>query len=337
MNQNERYYRKVISSIGVAMLFFLLFLNLFAVGINFFSLLPIENEVAMTVLYQLLYAAGYLLSFMVPVAILKKLISASPYPYRSMYTTVRFSPWAFLAIPAGVALVFSASYVNSAFLEIFHYSEFSSEFLWGTVTETPKAYQIVLEFIVISLVPGFCEEFLFRGAILTNCLPFGRANAILISAFLFALMHQNAEQFFYTFVAGIIWGVMYEMTGSIWPGTIAHAFNNFISLSQGVLSTHFSDPLASEVAVIAFEAAILLCGVICLVVLAVRFFGKRRDLKEGIFGRDLPASEHYATYPVASRRMLRLFWTPSMLAFVIFCALQILLLIGMAVMYGTLG
>ena len=88
---------------------------------------------------------------------------------------------------------------------------------------------------------------------------------------------------------------------------------------------------------IAFEAAILLCGVICLVVLVVRYFGKHRDLKEGIFGRTLPASEHYAAYPVASRRMLRLFWTPSMLTFVIFCALQILLLIGMAVMYGTLG
>ena len=37
-------------------------------------------------------------------------------------------------------------------------------------------------------VPALCEEFLFRGCILSNLLPYGKTTAILASAVLFSMI-----------------------------------------------------------------------------------------------------------------------------------------------------
>ena len=337
MNPNEYYYRKVIGAIGASLLFFLLFINLFGVLITF---LPVFltvfsfGETAITVIYQLVYAAGYLLCFMLPVPILKALIGKKGYPYRPMRAQLRLSPWVLLIIPAGIAVVYSAANVNATFVSIFDYSTFSSEFLWGTSTDQPKLYQWVLEFIVLCAVPGFCEEFLFRGAILTNCLPFGRSNAVLISAFLFAMMHQNAEQVLYTFAAGIVLGIVYERTGNIWACTILHILNNFASLHQSAVVYKLQSFFSSTVAVALLEAALFTLGLISLAILIAHFFSQKTTCRDGFFGKDLPASDGYATYPISGKRAVTLFLTPCMIIFLVICILQILFLLWMAVMYG---
>ena len=199
---------------------------------------------------------------------------------------------------------------------------------------TYKPYQIVLEFMVICLVPGFCEEFLFRGAILTNCRPFGRANAILISSLLFALMHQNPMQFFYTFVGGIVMGLLYDLSGSIWPGTLLHTLNNFASITQSVIAAKLPDTTQYAVAATLFEIAIVLSGIVCAVVLILRFFNRSKEFRNGVFGRSVPAADHYAAYPVSASRMRTLFFAPPMVVFIILCAMQAVLLLVLAVFYG---
>jgi ABC-type Fe3+ transport system permease subunit len=52
----------------------------------------------------------------------------------------------------------------------------------------------------------------------------------MVSAFLFAAMHQNIDQFFYAFAGGIVLGLLRVRTGSLFPSMIVHFFNNLLSV-----------------------------------------------------------------------------------------------------------
>ena len=326
MNRNEQYYRQTMGAIGVSMLFFFLFINVFSIAALLLReslLLFTTNYVLIEVIYQIVYGCGYMLSFMIPVAIMKARIQKKGYIYHSMQAPAKVSPWLLLMVPALVTISFSASYVNSYFVNLFDFLQFSSGDLSGLTKESP--FQIVLQFIVICVVPGFCEEFLFRGAILTNCLPFGRSNAILISAFLFAMMHQNPAQIFYTFVAGILLGLIYERTGSIWNTTVLHILNNFISTTEGLIPTRFASLFTSSVALALFETGLFMLGMICIAILILKFFSKKNSFEEGVFGAENVDVNVNPAHPIERGRLVRLFLTPSM---VIFLVLSLIMMIA---------
>ncbi|MBQ8432335.1 MAG: CPBP family intramembrane metalloprotease [Clostridia bacterium] len=337
MNLNEQYYRKTVSAIGFTMLIFLLLFNVFGLVITLLlpmvlgAVLP-HAPVAYDLIYQLSYAAGYTACFMVPVIFLKMFVKRAGYSYRSMYSPLKISPWLPLILLSSVSLVFVFSYLNSWIMEIF--GGYPDIFFEAPEAEAglPTVYHWVLEFIVVCMVPGFCEEFLFRGAILTNCLPFGRSNAILISSLLFSLMHQNPAQILYTFAAGILLGIIYERTGSIWNCVLLHIFNNFVATTENLIYTALEDSVQLLLYIDLLELVIFFLGILSAAVLILRFFSKReRDFSEGFFGRELPSCDGYSAAPVAANRVRRLFWAPSMIAFVVLVALQVglILLIAM--------
>lgn len=331
---NEQYYKRVIGAVGATMLIFWVLINAFGVLYTLFSLVlsifPISS-VAIRIADQLVYGAGYLTAFMLPVAFLRSFLRKKNCPVQSMYLSVKLSPYLPLMILAGIAICFSAVQINYALVSVFDYHSFSSEILWGQSTDMPP-YEIILQLIVMCVVPGFCEEFLFRGAILTNCLPFGRSNAILISAFLFSMMHQNVEQMLYTFVAGIVLGLVYEYTGSIWNCTILHICNNFISVMESAIIVNLGESVFTSLILTVFEGIIFLLGTVSAVILICKLCADRKDLRGGVFGKDLPAADGYARCPIEPKSARRLFLRPTMVIFLSLCVLQILLLIGMAVM-----
>jgi len=326
MDQHERFYRKVIGSIGMTMLLFLLLLNLFAVSTTMVDLLfsTLFSSAALSYTFsKIYYALGYLACFMLPVILLRALIGKGGYPYQPMESNLRLTPWIFLIIPAGITVVYASAQLNAYMVSIFNYSDFISDIMGGGEAQQFHGYHWVLEFLVICLVPGFCEEFLFRGAIQTNLRPFGRSRAILISALLFCLMHQNAGQTLYTFVAGIFLGVVYEMTKSIWASTLLHVCNNFASVLETMILHKENTVFEATAAIGMFEAVLFAFGVVSLVILLLRFFGKRDDLREGFFGKELEAADGYTVAPISTKRAIRLFWTPSMTAFIVICLLEI--------------
>lgn len=337
MNCNETYYRKVMGSIGLTMLLFNGLVAICGIAVMAFDPLLLFlgiSEPPANIIYELFYGLGYTLSFMLPVLLLRYLLNKSIYSYIPMRASGGFSLWSVLAFFAGIALIYSASYINMGMVSFFDYSSFSSEFLWESVTKVTQPYEIVLQFIVICVVPGFCEEFLFRGAILTNCLPFGRANAIMISSFLFAMMHQNPEQVFYTFVAGIVLGILYEKTRSIWPGTILHILNNFSSVMQETVFEKYGYVISGGLWSTVFEVMLFSLGTLALSILLIRFFSHKNDLSNGIFEKEISSSDGYTAYPIAPKRAVSLFLTPSMIIFLILSILQMIVLIGMAVFHG---
>ncbi|MBQ7335646.1 MAG: CPBP family intramembrane metalloprotease [Clostridia bacterium] len=334
MEPNEYYYKKVIGAIGGAMLIFWGLINVFGIAITLVVYVPAllgVGDVASNVIYQLVYAAGYLTCFMLPVAFLRLFLRRAHCPIQPMAVAPRVSPWLPFMIFAGLAICFSAAQINAAMVSIFDYSEFSSEYLWGE-SATMAPYELVLSFIVMCVVPGFCEEFLFRGAIMSTCMPFGKSNAILISAFLFAMMHQNAEQVLYTFVAGIVLGLVYERTGSIWNCTVLHLLNNFVSVAESAVFYKLGDSFEGNLIILLIEGSIYLLGAISIGILVMRFGREKKPLSSGFFGKEVAASDFYATSPIAGKRASRLFLQPTMVIFLALCLLQIVMLIGLALM-----
>lgn len=334
MSPNEQYYRKMMGVLGATMLIFLLLVNVLGIGsvivIEILPSTPIGNIIG-----QLIYAAVYMASFLLPIPCFRALTKKIGHSPVSIKATPKMSPLMPLILFAALAIVSAAANINSFFVSIFDYSEFSEEVIWENFSQM-SAYEIVLQFIVMCLVPGICEEFLFRGTILTNCLPFGRSKAIFISALLFALMHQNSEQIFYTFVAGIILGVLYEYTGSIWNCVLLHIMNNFLSLFTMVLGEYYHWTLQGELRIILLNAFVYLLGTVSAVILIVRSFSEKRSFRDGIFEKDIPAADHYAACPIEHKRAVKLFFTPTMIVFFVLSALQMIFLILGAMLYGIL-
>ncbi len=338
MNRNEQIFRKTCGSIGISMLVFLLLINLLTFVLDLanriLNVVDVDVVTANIVFYTI-YAAGYLTAFMLPAIILRPILRRRGLEARSMRTELRVTPMWLLAIPAGIAIIFSAAFLNSLIVELL---DFLPDVIQMPTAEseayTPAPYEWVLQFMVICVVPGFCEEFFFRGAILENCLPFGRSNAILISSFLFAVMHQNPAQLFYAFAAGVVLGVLYERTGSIWPGTLLHTMNNFASLGESIVPYRLGEVYLSYLVTTAFELAIAFVGMVCLVILVARYFSKKRDFGKGVFGSLPHGVDTAPAYPIESGHAVRLFLTPTMVVFLAFCVLEVGLLLLMGGLYG---
>lgn len=336
MELNEQYYKKTVSSIGWALLIFWGLMQGFGVVVALLPMLltalPI-SPVLSDVVYQLIYGAGYLLVFMLPVLFLSIILKKKGCRVRPISFEPRISPYLPFLVFAAIAICFSAAQINSFFVSFFNYSDFTSELLQEQMgIDAP--YEVILNFIVIAVIPGFCEEFFFRGAILGNLLPFGRTTAILVSSFFFSMMHQNAEQIFYTFAVGIVLGLVYEMTGSIWSSTLIHILNNFVSVLEQSVYPGFSDERIANAVILCIEGTIYLLGIISVFVLVSRFFSKKSLPFDGAFGKDLLPSDTYAQYPLPMGRAVRLFCNAPVIVFVSLCCVQIALLIFMAVLGG---
>ena len=103
---------------------------------------------------------------------------------------------------------------------------------------------------------------------------------------------------------------------------------------QGIIFEKYGYDVFGSVWASVFEIIILFLGILALAVIIIRFFSKKRDFSNGIYQRDFSVAESYASCSVAPKQAVRLFLTPSMLIFLILSALQMLILLLMAVLHG---
>lgn len=85
--------------------------------------------------------------------------------------------------------------------------------------------EFIFALLMSAVLPAFFEEITHRGLVL----HVSRGNAhkrALLSALLFALMHQNITQTGYTFAGGLIMAYTVIYTGSIFPAMVIHFVNN---------------------------------------------------------------------------------------------------------------
>ena len=89
----------------------------------------------------------------------------------------------------------------------------------------------------IGLMPAICEELVFRGVITNGLKENGTKVAVVLSAVLFALMHQNLQQFFYQLFLGGVMAYIVLKTGNILYTMLLHFLNNFCVLLDGYISS----------------------------------------------------------------------------------------------------
>ena len=94
-------------------------------------------------------------------------------------------------------------------------------------------FEYLIGIIAIAIIPGFCEEYFFRGVLQKNLnLLLKNAHiAILLSSLLFSAFHLQFYGFFPRLFLGVFFGYLFYWSGSLMYPVIAHALNNFLSLT----------------------------------------------------------------------------------------------------------
>lgn len=84
--------------------------------------------------------------------------------------------------------------------------------------------------MIIGILPGFGEEFLFRGYIQTRLLErWPPLLAIFGTSAMFAVMHVDPQHMLFAFPLGLWCGVVAWRTGSLWTAVLCHSTNNTVA------------------------------------------------------------------------------------------------------------
>lgn len=126
---------------------------------------------------------------------------------------------------------------------------------FGQYQEAMTASPFMVLLLTLIVAP-IMEELLCRGVMYGDMRRhIGPWQALIIQAFIFAIMHGTRVHLFGTFALGILTGILYEMTGSLRVPIFAHMGYNMITL----LNTSFSIPdvLLSPLVVIIVDVVII--------------------------------------------------------------------------------
>ncbi len=100
----------------------------------------------------------------------------------------------------------------------------------------PQTLSGKIIWVAVSFTAGFCEETAFRGYMMTRIRLSGKLRGwlipILVSAITFGASHgyQGPPNMIVIASLGVLFGLVYIRTRSIWPCVIAHFFLDFIAL-----------------------------------------------------------------------------------------------------------
>ena len=310
-------YRTTMVRIGAALLLwlamfygFFLLAELIAMPFEYYA----SAEIA-EVVYSISSSVAYMLAFSLA-ALLFHVINKQKYDQPIRFTP-RLPKNSFVMIFAGIGCCFAFSVINGFIVSLL---PISSTEIFTYPSEFSPDRSIVLQFIAIALVPAFCEELLFRGVILSNLMPYGKASAIIISSVLFGLMHGSMNQFVYTTVAGIIMGAVYVYTRSIWCSILMHMINNTLSVLQYAIYDRFADTHDWIIWII------IDCICVTAAIILVFHFSKNAQRKGGTYpcaedvdsdSENISGTRLTFSSELSVREIAKGFLTPTVLIFVI--------------------
>lgn len=132
-----------------------------------------------------------------------------------------------------IPLIMVLSYPVSVF---FNYIGFMFINAFGHLQANPvptpaNSGELVTGFLIIALTPGICEEVMFKGLVLNGYRELGRKKAIIYSSILFGIFHFNLQNLLGPIYLGIVLGVIFTKTNSLYSSILGHTTNNAIALS----------------------------------------------------------------------------------------------------------
>lgn len=315
----EKEYKSIMTRIGLSLLFFLLIFNLLSGGAEVFSLLMRELEPRSDGVYimtDLISSICYLLSFILPVPfyyLISNGAKSHPMELALALPSPRSGIKLFAVVWAGMAVIIPVAYLNSL---LFPVSVEVTADLFGL--DFSKPYMLVLHFISTALVPAFAEELLFRGMVVSNLKPYSKNAAVILSAVAFGLMHQNPAQILYATAAGIVFGIVYVETESIWCCITLHFVNNFISVLQ-TYATYIFDEYTANTLLFFFDIFLVLGGLICALALVNGIKKRNKKIASGVYGVYDKTSGVFSQNINFFKKGI---FSPAFLIFLILCSIQ---------------
>jgi membrane protease YdiL (CAAX protease family) len=100
------------------------------------------------------------------------------------------------------------------------------------ILKVNNPFDLIVNIIVIGLLPAFCEEIFFRGAMQRVMIHVTKSAwaGIIITAILFSALHLQFMGFLPRMFMGVVMGVLYWYSGSLWTSVIAHFVYNAIQV-----------------------------------------------------------------------------------------------------------
>ncbi len=112
----------------------------------------------------------------------------------------------------------------------------------------PVPENIILGLVVMAFLVPIIEEVTHRGFVMSALRYRGRIFSILVSALVFMVFHKYSSWPF-VFFAGVVFGLQYWATNSLWPSLLTHAtVNGLIEIEQHFMSVHWN-PRAADLPV----------------------------------------------------------------------------------------
>lgn len=100
--------------------------------------------------------------------------------------------------------------------------------------EQLNAAPLWLLLLLMAVLPALCEEFAFRGFILSGLRKLGnRRQAIVISAIVFGIAHPVQQQSILACAAGLVLGFLAIHSGNLWTPMLFHVMHNSLGLLHG--------------------------------------------------------------------------------------------------------
>ncbi len=103
----------------------------------------------------------------------------------------------------------------------------STEQIMGQITSENS---FLFTLLLVALIPCILEETVYRGIFYNEYRKVNILKGIVLSGFLFGIIHGNFNQFSYAFAMGIIFALLIEATDSILSTMIVHFFINGTSV-----------------------------------------------------------------------------------------------------------
>jgi hypothetical protein len=95
-----------------------------------------------------------------------------------------------------------------------------------------SALDAIFMLLLAGIVAPFGEELLFRGVIYTFLRErWGIWLSVLLSSFLFGLIHGNVAIGVTGFLLGVVAAIVYEYSKSLWTAVVVHAINNSLKIA----------------------------------------------------------------------------------------------------------
>lgn len=222
------------------------------------SLINAFDQAQSATVFKTVQGFATLGTFLFPALVGAYFFSAQPAQFLG---TDRFSAWPWLVIPLLLILGYSAGSMSDLLYRL------SEQLPWPTwlsdlqdylvsnqeamlarysqLLDMPTFYSFLEVMLVMALLPALCEEALFRGLIQPLLArQIATPLAVIFTAFLFALLHQQFLAFLSIFALGIILGYLRQWSGSLWVPSMVHFINNGII----VVTIYFTDARYQEMA-----------------------------------------------------------------------------------------